>query len=296
VQRLLQLPDDALVLPAHGAGSACGKSLSSETVSTIGAQRRTNYALQPMPVDTFVELVIEGQPSAPAYFGHDASLNRKARPLLDEHAVPPSLPLAEVDRAVAAGAVVVDTRSPEEFARGHLRGSLNVSLGGRFAEQVGSIVPIGTPLVVTGSAATAAEATVRLGRIGFDTVVGLLADPEAVLAERPERAHRLSRLTADELRSRQSELGPNLQLVDVRNPGEVQAAPVAGARNIPLARLRESLDDLDRDRPVVLMCAGGARSAVASSLLLAAGFRDVSDVLGGANALGAGAACSSTTP
>lgn len=295
VHRLLALPDGTLVLPAHGAGSACGKSLSSETVSTIGAQRRTNYALQPMTVDTFVALVTEGQPAAPAYFGHDASLNRTAHPLLDEHAIPPTLTLDEADRAVDEGAVIVDTRSPEEFARGHLSGSLNVSLGGRFAEQVGSIVPVGTPIVVTGPSATAAEATVRLGRIGFDTVVGVLPDPESVLADHPDRAQRLSRLTADELRSRQSELGASLQLIDVRNPGEIQAAPVAGAQNIPLARLRDSLEDLDPHRPVVLLCAGGARSASASSLLRASGFTDVSDVLGGANALGA-SACSTTEP
>jgi glyoxylase-like metal-dependent hydrolase (beta-lactamase superfamily II)/rhodanese-related sulfurtransferase len=293
VQRLLALPDETVVLPAHGAGSACGKALSTETVSTIGAQRRTNYALQPMPVATFIDLVTEGQPSAPAYFGHDASLNRMPRPLLDEHAVLPLLRLEDADDAVAEGAVVVDTRSPEEFARGHLAGSLNVSLGGRFAEQVGSIVPFGTPIVLTGPTASGAEANVRLARIGFDAVVGLLAEPETVLTDRPERARRLSRLTAEELRVRQAELGPELQLVDVRNVGEVEAAPVAGARNIPLARLRESLGDLDADRPVVLMCAGGARSATASSLLLAAGFRDVSDVLGGASSLGA--ACSTAT-
>jgi hydroxyacylglutathione hydrolase len=295
VHRLLDLPDGALVLPAHGAGSACGKALSTETVSTIGEQRRTNYALQPMSESDFVDLVTEGQPAAPPYFGHDASLNRQRRPLLDEHAALPELDLDAVDAAVSGGAVVIDTRPATEFAAGHLAGSLHVSLDGRFAEQAGSIVPVGSSLVLIGDPAGAAEARVRLARIGFDNVVGMLAEPEAVLAEHPDRAQRLSRLTAAELTERQQVLGDRLQLVDVRNPGEVATAPVAGARNVPLARLSANLDELRPEDPVVLVCAGGARSAVAASVLRAEGFTDVSDVLGGATALGASTACSTGT-
>jgi hydroxyacylglutathione hydrolase len=296
LQRLLELPDGALVLPAHGAGSACGKHLATETVSTIGEQRRTNYALRPMSEDDFVALVTEGQPEPPAYFGHDASLNRRERPLLDEHRPPTPLDLAAVDSALAAGAVVVDTRPVEDFAAGHLAGSLHVALGGRFAEQVGSVVPVGTPVVLVGDVVAAGEATVRLGRIGFDDVVGALTDVTAVLVAHPERAARLSRLTAEALAERRATLGDHLQLVDVRNPGEVAASPVDGARTIPLARLLDRRGELDPDEPVVLVCAGGARSAIASSVLRAVGFADVSDVLGGATALGVGAACSSGGP
>ncbi len=295
VHRLLDLPDETFVLPAHGAGSACGKSLSTETVSTIGEQRRTNYAVQPMSVDQFVAIVTEDQPAAPAYFAHDADLNRRERPLLDEGPLP-TLTLAKLDEAVADGAVVLDTRPTDEFARGHLAGSLNVGLGGRFAEQAGSVVPVGAKVVLVGEPEALDEARVRLARIGFDDVVGALTDIEAVLAERPDRASRLSRLTAAELAERRAELGAELQFVDVRNPGEVASLPVAGARNIPLADLRASLDELDRSRPIVLMCAGGTRSAIASSVLLSAGCADVSDVLGGANAVtGAATACSLTS-
>jgi glyoxylase-like metal-dependent hydrolase (beta-lactamase superfamily II)/rhodanese-related sulfurtransferase len=294
VHRLLDLPDETFVLPAHGAGSACGKSLSTETVSTIGEQRRTNYALQPMSVDQFVAIVTEDQPAAPAYFAHDADLNRRERPLLDEGPLP-TLTLTELDNAVADGAVVLDTRPTDEFARGHIAGSLNVGLGGRFAEQAGSIVPVGASVVLVGETETLDEARVRLARIGFDAVVGALTDIDEALAAHPDRARRLSRLTAAELADRQVELGDELQFVDVRNPGEVASLPVGGARNIPLADLRASLDQLDRGRPIVLMCAGGTRSAIASSVLLAGGFTDVSDVLGGANAVtGAAAACSRT--
>ncbi|HUF99942.1 MAG TPA: rhodanese-like domain-containing protein [Ilumatobacter sp.] len=287
VHRLLALPDSALVLPAHGAGSACGKSLSAETVSTIGEQRRTNYALQPMSEETFVGLVTEDQPSAPAYFGFNADLNRREHPLLDEHEAVTPLTLDELDRAVASGAAVVDTRPVEAFAQGHLAGSLSVSLTGRFAEQVGSVVNAGTAIVLLGSPEAVTEAKVRLGRIGFDNVVGAITGPEALLVQHPERARRLSRLTAREFVERRADLGDDLQLIDVRNPGEVKAAPIGGANNIPLARLRGDLGQLDPQRPVVLMCAGGARSAIASSVLWSAGFLDVSDVVGGANALDA---------
>lgn len=292
VHELLELPDSTLVLPAHGAGSACGKALSTETVSTIGEQRRTNYAVQPMSEAAFVELVTEDQPAAPAYFIHAATLNHQERPLLHEGERVRAIELGALDAAVADGAVVVDLRPVEDFAGGHLAGSLNVGLGGRFAEQVGSIVPVETPIVFVGTLDAANEAKVRLARIGFDDIVGVLADVQHVLEAAPERSARLSRLTASDLRARQAELGDDLELVDVRNPGEVTAAPVDGARTIPLAHLRSRLGELDRDQPVVLVCAGGARSAIASSLLRSLGFADVSDVLGGATALGASPSCS----
>jgi glyoxylase-like metal-dependent hydrolase (beta-lactamase superfamily II)/rhodanese-related sulfurtransferase len=285
LQRLLGLPDDTLVLPAHGAGSACGKALATETVSTIGEQRRTNYALAPMDERAFVALVTEGQPAAPGYFGYDAALNRRLHPLLDEHEAPRPLDMAGLDEAVAGGAVVIDVRPVEDYAGGHLAGSLHIPLGGRFAEQAGTIVAPGTPVVLVGDADAVAEARLRLGRIGFDRVAGAVVGLERELVAHPERAARLSRLTAGQLAERRAEFGERLQLVDVRTPGEVAAAPLAGARNLPLARLRDELAGLDRSEPVVLVCAGGARSAVAAGLLAAEGFTDVSDVLGGYAAL-----------
>jgi glyoxylase-like metal-dependent hydrolase (beta-lactamase superfamily II)/rhodanese-related sulfurtransferase len=292
VHRLLKLPDAALVLPAHGAGSACGKALSEETVSTIGAQRVENYAVQPMDEAAFVALVTADQPAAPDYFIHAATLNRAERPLLLETEPVPALTLPELDVAVADGAVVVDVRPVEDVAGGHLAGSVAVGLDGRFAEQVGSVVPVGASLVLVGTPGAVAEAKVRLARIGFDQVVGAIVDIERVLSEHPDRAARLSRLTGPELAERRASLGDRLQFVDVRNPGEVTASPIDGTLTIPLARLPERLGELDPERPVVLICAGGARSAIAASLLAHEGFGDVSDVLGGANALGIAAACS----
>lgn len=285
VHRLLELPDSTLVLPAHGAGSSCGRALSSETVSTIGEQRRTNYALQPMSSDEFVALVTADQPEPPAYYGFGARMNRRAHPLLDEREPLAALDLEAVDAAVAGGAVVVDVRPAAEFARGHLAGSLNIGLGGRFAEWAGSLIAPDTAVVLVGDQDATHEARVRLGRIGFDAVVGALDDIEAALVARPDRAARLSRLTAGELAERRAALGDRVQVVDVRNPGEVAVAPVPGARPVPLVGLRDHLGELDRRAPVVLFCAGGTRSAIANSLLRRAGFTDVSDVLGGAAAI-----------
>jgi hydroxyacylglutathione hydrolase len=290
IGRLARLPDATLVLPAHGAGSACGKALASETVSTIGEQRASNYALAPMTREQFVTIVTDGQPAAPAYFGYDAALNRQARPLIDERPLA-SMDLACVDAATADGAVVLDVRPTTQFAAGHLAGSLGVALDGRFAEQAGSVVDPDSSIVLAGDTDAVEEARVRLARIGFDGVLGALTDVEAVLAASPGRARRLSRLTATAFSERNEALGETLVIIDVRNAGEVAAAPVVGARNIPLPLLRHELETLDPSQPTVVLCAGGARSAVASSVLLAAGFQDVSDVLGGASAIGDGTSC-----
>ncbi len=278
--KLLTLPDDTKVFPGHGAGSACGKSLSTETSSTIGEQRRTNYALAPMGVDEFVAVVTDGQPSAPGYFAFDAGLNKRERPLLDEHAEVRSLTLAEVDALRDEGATIIDTRDAAEFAAGHLRGSVNVGLGGRFAEYVGSIVDPTTPVVLVVDPDGAVEARNRLARIGFDNVVGQLADPLRTFVEHDEVVERSSRVSAADLAQRQRD-GVPLQVVDIRNDGEVRLGTIDGAAHIPLAELRRRLSELDAARPTVVFCAGGYRSSIAASLLAAEGFDDVSDLLGG---------------
>lgn len=294
VHRLASLPAQTLVLPAHGAGSACGKSLSEDTVSTIGDQIRTNYALGPLSREQFIDIVTEGQPAAPEYFGFNARLNRMDRALFDEVDRVPEMGIDAIDAAVGSGAVVVDTRTGADYVNGHLEGSLSVSLDGRFAEQVGSVVSPDTDVILVGDPMSTSEARTRMGRIGFDRVLGELNDLEAVLTSQPDRSGRLSRLTAAELAERRASLGDELQFIDVRNPGEVEAGAVDGALNIPLARLKGELANLSTDRPVVLVCASGARSVIAASLLTSAGFEDVSDVIGGATALGVGAACAST--
>lgn len=276
--KLLSLPDATRLFPAHGAGSACGRNLSSETSSTLGQQRVFNYALQPMTEDDFVALITEGQPTAPQYFGYDAMLNRQDRSLLDEHGEIPAMSLEDVLEAQRGGAVVLDSRPTAEYAAGHLRGALQTGLETRFAEFVGSVIPADTPIVVTGEPGTEIQAKVRLARIGFDRIIGFLPDLVRHLTEHPELAMRSSQLTPAELVERQATLA-DLQVVDVRNPGEVAAGALPGAKLLPLAALRARLAELDPAAPVALYCAGGVRCVIAASLLEEQGFEDVSSVL-----------------
>ncbi|MFD3421307.1 MBL fold metallo-hydrolase [Streptomyces decoyicus] len=197
--KLLTLPDATRVFPAHGAGSACGRSLSSETSSTIGDQRRLNYALQPMPEADFVRLVTAGQPTTPGYFAHDVALNRDGHPLLDPG---PSAALT-LDEALAArdrqGAVLLDCRPSAAYTRAHLAGSLHTSLDTRFAEYAGSVVAPGTPIVLIADPGTEQEARLRLARIGYDRVLGHLSDPTAVLEHTPALTRHSRRIRHDEL-------------------------------------------------------------------------------------------------
>jgi glyoxylase-like metal-dependent hydrolase (beta-lactamase superfamily II)/rhodanese-related sulfurtransferase len=282
-EKLLTLPDETRVFPAHGAGSACGKNLSSATSSTIGDERRTNYALAPMTADEFVQAVTEGQSTAPLYFSYSAARNRAAHALLDEDAPEVELSVDDVLRLQRDGAVVLDTRDPASFAQGHLRGSINVGLQGRFAEYAGDVVESDRDIVLVGDPGTGHEARVRLGRIGFDRVVGSLDDPMTAFVSRPDLVEQSSRLTVDQFDRNRHELD-ELVVLDVRNPGEAAAGRIPGARNVPLPRLLDEVRSLDRARPTVVYCAGGYRSSIAASALRAAGAVDVSDIVGGYDA------------
>ena len=279
--KLLTLPDATLVFPAHGAGSACGKHLSAAASSTIGDQRATNYALAPMSEDAFVDVVTDGQGVAPLYFAFAADANRRERDLLDDRESPPPLTIGQAIDLAADGAVLLDTRSPESFASGHVRGSVNVGLDGRFAEYAGNVIRPGQRVVLLGDTGRGTEAKVRLARIGFDDVAGEVGAIEAVLTARPDLATVASRLPASYVVAWLVE-APDLQIVDVRNPGEVDVdGQIAGARNLPLPQLLDHLDDLDPNRPTVVYCAGGYRSSVAASTLRSHGFSQVADIIGG---------------
>ena len=278
--KLLTLPDATKVFPAHGAGSACGKNLSTDTWSTIGTQRTTNYALLADDKQAFFDLVTEGQPPAPSYFSYDAVLNRQDRELLDEHASPKAVDLDGFDLLVGGGAMIIDGRDPDEFARGHLAGSINVGLSGRYAEFAGSVVPSDVDILLVVGDGFETEAKNRLGRIGFDRVVGFLEQPLAVMAAHPNRVERASRLTAAEF-SEQRDGIEGLQLVDIRNPGELENGSIEGAVTIPVGQLPVRSSELDPVAPTVVYCAGGYRSSVAASVLRQAGFADVSDIIGG---------------
>ncbi|WP_282697437.1 rhodanese-like domain-containing protein [Streptomyces sp. CC208A] len=283
--RLMGLPDEVRVFPAHGAGSACGKNLSTEKQSTIGEQRATNYACAPMSREEFVALVTAGQPPAPGYFAYDADLNRREHPLYD--GASPSRPLSPAEFAGlrAGGAVVVDARDPQEFAAGHLSGAVNVPADGRFAEQAGTVLDPADELVVMAPQNREEEVVTRLARIGLDRVAGYVRNPEDVLRLMADEVSPASRLTAARLKAALAGDNPPL-VVDVRTCGEREANGfLPEALHIPLSELPSRADELPADRPLVLHCAGGHRSSVAAGLLRRRGFRDVSDVLGGWAAL-----------
>jgi len=284
-EKLLPLPDSSLVYPAHGAGSLCGKAIGRETVSTIGEQRRANYALQPMSREAFVDLVTADQPDAPDYFTYDAVLNSRERPTLDQALARELKPLTitEVLTEQALGAQVLDTRDPAAFAAAHLAGSVNIGLVGQYATWAGTVLSRETPIVIVADPGTETESALRLGRIGFDHVTGYLEGglqaanvAEATIAgtERVSAGVAARRLASDT---------PPL-VVDVRTATERAQKHVAGSVHIPLNHLMQRLSEIPRDRPVLVHCAGGYRSSIAASLLQRAGYTRVSELAGGVTA------------
>lgn len=277
---LMRLPDSVRVFPAHGAGSACGKNLSTEKQSTIGEQRQSNYACQPMSEADFVSLVTAGQPPAPDYFVYDAILNRKDRAVYDAEQPLTALDTAAMRTAIADGAVPVDAREAEDFAAGHLIGALNVPADGRFAETAGMVLQPADGIIVMAPEGRAQEVVVRLARIGFDRVTGYVPEVEAFLSAHPELTARASRVTPRRLAEALTSVNAPLA-IDVRNGAEREAGFIPGSLHIPLAQLHRRILEIPVARPAVAYCAGGWRSSVAASMLRRQGCTDVSDLLGG---------------
>ena len=280
--KLLPLPDSTLVYPAHGAGSLCGKKLSSDTVSSLGDQRRFNYALQPMSKEEFIRLVTADQPDAPPYFTYDAILNTQERPTLErnlEQVLHP-IGLDEVLREGDAGEQIIDVRDPAEYAKGHLAGSINVGLGGQYATWAGTVLDRAKPIVIVAEPGREQEAALRLGRIGFDHVKGYLDGGMAALADRPDLVWPTERrdalLVAEEMAGPQPPL-----LLDVRNPREWSGKHIEGSVNIPLNHLQERIGEIPRDRRIAVHCAGGYRSSIAASILHQYGITNLVEMAGG---------------
>ena len=289
--KLLALPDETLVYPGHGAGSMCGKNLGPETFSTIGRQRQENYALQPMPEDDFVRLITADQPEAPAYFAHDASFNRSERETLPQ-VLERSLNALGLEEALelhAAGAQVLDVREPPVFAAGHLQGSINIGLSGKYATWAGTLVARERPIVVVAEPGWEHEAVMRLGRIGFDAVRGYLAGGIAALEPRPELLAALPRLTVPELAELLASSDPPTVL-DVRTQGERDTGGIPGSVHLPLHQLVRRAAEVPRVDDLVVICGSGYRSTIAASLLLRDGGAGISDVIGGMAAWDARAA------
>jgi hydroxyacylglutathione hydrolase len=284
-EKLLPLPDETLVYPAHGAGSLCGKNLSTDTVSTIGVQRQYNYALQPMSRERFIEIVTTDLPDTPAYFNYDAVLNARERPTLDqtlERELRP-LSLGELLELLDDGAQLLDTREAAEFEAAHLRGALNIGLGGSYATWSGTILDQQRPVVLIAEPGREVEAATRLGRIGFDNVAGYLAGGMQQLEESPELVERTERVTAGSLAEQLASSAPP-RLIDVRTPREWDEGHIDGSTNVPLSQLADHIAEIPSDTSLVVYCASGYRSAIAGSLLQGAGRRQVADLVGGLGA------------
>ena len=260
--RLLPLPDETLVYPAHGAGSLCGKQLSSDTVSSLGDQRRFNYALQPMSKDQFISLVTADQPDAPAYFTYDAILNTRERTTLDKNLqqVLHPIDLDAVLRIGDAGSQTLDVRDAADYAKGHLAGSINIGLGGQFATWAGTLLDRAKPIVIIAEPGREEEAALRLGRIGFDHVQGFLRGGMEEMASRPDLVCPTERVSAQTVAEDLAGEDPPL-LLDVRSPREWAARHIDASVNIPLNRLQERLGDIPRERRIAVHCAGGYRSS-----------------------------------
>jgi hydroxyacylglutathione hydrolase len=283
-KKLLPLPDETVIYPAHGAGSLCGKSLGKENSSTIGEQRRFNYALRPMTQDQFLAIVLADQPDAPAYFTYDAVLNTKERPTLEkslEQGLKP-LSLDDVLRLKNEGAQILDVREAAYFEAGHLKGAINIGLGGEYATWAGTLLSREKPIVIVAEPAGEKEAGTRLGRIGFDHVKGYLEGGMRPVDSRAELIAQIERITPVDLEASLASSHPPL-VVDVRSPKEWNEKHLPGSLNLPLNRLGNATR-IPRGRSLVVHCAAGYRSAIAASLLKREGITEVTDLIGGLGA------------
>jgi glyoxylase-like metal-dependent hydrolase (beta-lactamase superfamily II)/rhodanese-related sulfurtransferase len=284
-EKLLKLDDQVEVYPAHGAGSLCGRNISQETSSTIGQQRAFNYALQPMAKDEFVSMMTKDLPPAPAYFSRDAEYNRAGAPALKEIARPHALSPAEVNKRAQQGHLVLDVRAAQDFGASHVPGALNIGLSGQFASWGGTLLPLGTPvIIVADDAVQVDEAIVRLARVGQESVKGFLQGGIEAWQQASLETETIRQISVEELRELLAK-EEKLQVIDVRRPAEYALGHVPRAVNLPLSQnIGEQSEQFDLNYPTAIICAGGYRSSAATSLLARRGFRSLLNVTGGTGA------------
>lgn len=283
-EKLLKLPDAVEVYPAHGAGSLCGRSMSKETSSTIGEQKKFNYALKTMDKDEFVKMMTADLPEVPAYFPKDAEINRTGAKALAE--LPNPLPMTpeEVNKFIQQGYLVLDVRPSANFGAGHVPGSLNIALSGQFASWAGTFISLNTPIIlVAEDLDNVREAITRLARVGIENVKGYLDGEIFAWSKAGLEVNQITQISVDELNNQLNE-NSQLQVIDVRRPAEYQSGHVPVAINSQLAFLEREFSKFDSNRPTAVICASGYRSAVATSLLARHGFSKLYNVVGGTTA------------
>jgi hydroxyacylglutathione hydrolase len=282
--KLLALPDDVRVWPAHGAGSMCGRNISPDRSSTIGRERRTNYALQPMPRERFIEIMTQDLPARPEYFQRDVEANRRGAAPLDALSPVPALSPEETLELLQQGTIVLDTRPAAEYCSGHIPASIHIGLGGQFAAWAGALIGLdGDVVLVTEDAKAADEARTRLARVGIERIKGVLGGGIAAWARAGLPLTFIDQVPVQELHSEMA-ANPDLCLVDVRRPSEWAQGHIEGAALRPLDQLGKELETLDPARLTAVHCKSGYRSAIACSILEARGFRTLMNVQGGFDA------------
>ena len=285
-EKIMKLPDEVEVYPAHGAGSMCGKNMSKETSSTIGEQRKFNYALMPMTKEQFVSMMTADLPEAPAYFPRDAEINRAGARELSELSPPKALSPQEVSELREHEHVLLDVRSAAEFGAGHVPGSVNIGLGGQFAIWAGSLIPLNSAIVIVADTKEQIdESVVRLARVGIENVKGYLEGGVENWRHAGLPIDAIPQVSVNELKEKLA-ASEDLQVVDVRRPAEFGNGHVPRALNAPLATLDRVAEELpfEKDKPTAVICAGGYRSSAAASLLEQLGFTNLLNVSGGTGA------------
>ena len=285
--KLLKLDDSVEVYPAHGAGSLCGRNMSTERSSTIGAQRASNHALQPMSKSDFISLVTTALPEQPAYFAQDAEMNRTGVGSLGEIAKPKAMSPSQVRDAMRDGTLLLDVRPSEIYGPEHVTGSMNIGLDGQFATWAGSLVPFARRIVILALDVAGVEETiVRLARIGLSTVDGYLDGGIDAWKAAGFSLGYVPQISVQEFSAR-IERGLDSQLIDVRRPAEIETGIAPGATPITLTSLEASLDRIDPNEPITIVCGSGYRSSIAASILESSGFRNITNVDGGMSAYNA---------
>lgn len=284
-EKLLKLPDDTEIFPAHGAGSLCGRQMGSERSSTIGKERRTNYALQATSCDEFIHLLTDSLPPRPEYFGHEVELNRHGAAALHELPQPVPVRAPEVLRMQSEGAIVLDTRPAMQFAVAHVPGSLNIALSGQYASWAARLLGLDKRLVLVGEDPDhLRESQLRLARVGIENVQAYLEDGVIGWIRSGYELDYIPQISVHEFVELQEQEGDHMAVVDVREPGEVAAGAMENSIRIPLGQLAARIGELDREKLLVTHCKGGYRSSIATSILRRAGFREVANLTGGFDA------------
>ena len=279
-RKLLALADDVLVYPAHGAGSLCGRNMRAERSSTIGTERLTNYALQIKSREEFIRELTANLPTRPEYFLQDAEINREGAPTLSDLPALTPISALELKSMLDQGVVALDVRSGDQFAAGHVPASINIALSGQFASWAGTILGLSArPVLIADSPEHLSEAHLRLARVGIEDARGYLNGGVDAWKQAGFRLAELPQITVQGLRDRLHAHAS--QVLDVRREPEWLAGHIEGAAWWPLDNFKVSPPEIDRDRPIAVHCKSGYRSMIACSLLQRAGFRNVTNVIGG---------------